>query len=133
MRERFIEIKFYYYCLNLLKKLNYTVNILDLIDTYCLLSDADSSIIKLLLKQIREGRSRLKPYKEEATYIARQLGLSYSVLQDIAGISKATQSRLKEKMKDRDYLYQNVTAKLGEREYIAVEKFMSIVDKLKEI
>ena len=96
MRERFIEIKFYYYCLNLLKKLNYTVNILDLIDTYCLLSDADSSIIKLLLKQIREGRSRLKPYKEEATYIARQLGLSYSVLQDIAGISKATQSRLKE-------------------------------------
>lgn len=133
MKERFIEIKFYYYCLNLLQKLNYTVNILDLIDTYCLLADADASIIKLLLKQIREGRSRLKPYKEEATYIARQLGLSYGELQDITGISKATQSRLKEQLKDKDYIYQTITAKLNNRDYIAVEKFMSIVDKLKEI
>lgn len=133
MKERFIEIRFYYYCLDLLKALNFSVNILDLIDTYCLLSGADSSIIKLLVKQIREGKTRIKPYRDEVIYIARVLKISYRALEKISGISAASQTRSSERVMRDSYLYESLTHKLNDIEYDSVERFMNLVDKLKEI
>lgn len=133
MEERYIEIRFYYYLLKLLNKFKYSIHVLDIIESYCLLGDIDSSIIKLLLRQVKENNAIISTYKEEAVYIGRQNKISYRKLEKETGISLATQYRLNKYYDEHPNMYEGIQKHLTEEQYTAVYKFMKIVDILKEL
>ena len=56
MEERYIEIQFYYYIKNLIQVFKYNVRVIDLIEVLCTLNNVDTSVIKYLVKQIREDK-----------------------------------------------------------------------------
>lgn len=133
MEERFIEIKFYYYIKNLIQTFQYNVRIIDLIEVLCTLNDVDTSVIKYLVKQIREDTSTIRTYREEVTYIARKLGISYRDLQELTGISVTSQHRVSQYLKENSQLYEGITKHLSDTMYHEVYKFMKVVDLLKEV
>lgn len=133
MEERFIEIKFYYYIKNLIQTFQYNVRVIDLIEVLCTLNDVDTSVIKYLVKQIREDTSTIRTYREEVTYIARALGISYRDLQELTGISITSQHRVSQYLKENSQLYEGITKHLSDTMYHEVYKFMKVVDLLKEV
>lgn len=133
MEERFIEIKFYYYIKNLIQTFQYNVRVIDLIEVLCTLNDVDTSVIKYLVKQIREDTSTIRTYREEVTYIARALGISYRDLQELTGISVTSQHRVSQYLKENSQLYAGITKHLSDTMYHEVYKFMKVVDLLKEV
>ena len=138
MEERFIEIKFYYYIKNLIQTFQYNVRVIDLIEVLCTLNDVDTSVIKYLVKQIREDTSTIRTYREEVTYIARALGISYRDLQELTGISitsqhRVSQHRVSQYLKENSQLYEGITKHLSDTMYHEVYKFMKVVDLLKEV
>lgn len=133
MEERFIEIKFYYYIKNLIQTFQYNVRVIDLIEVLCTLNDVDTSVIKYLVKQIRENTSTIRTYREEVTYIARKLGISYRDLQELTGISITSQHRVSQYLKENPQLYEGITKHLSDTMYHEVYKFMKVVDLLKEV
>lgn len=133
MEERFIEIRFYYYIKDLMYAFKYNVRVLDLIEILCTLNEVDASVIKYLVKQIRDNTSTIKTYKEEATYIARKLNISYRELTDITGISVTSQYRLVDYLKEHEQLYEGITKRLNDTMYTEVYKFMKVVDVLREV
>lgn len=133
MNERYIEIKFYYYIMKLLRKFKYSVHVLDILEAYCALGDIDVIVIKNLLRQIREDRAIISTYREEAVFIGRQANISYRQLQHDTGIAMSTQARLYETVKQRPEMYVGITKKLPDYEYEQVYKFMKLVDILKEL
>ena len=133
MEERFIEIKFYYYIKNLIQTFQYNVRVIDLIEVLCTLNDVDTSVIKYLVKQIREDTSTIRTYREEVTYIARKLGISYRDLQELTGISVTSQHRVSQYLKENSQLYEGITKHLSDTMYHEVYKFMKVVDLLKEV
>lgn len=133
MEERFLEIRFYYYIKNLIQKFKYNVRVIDLIEVLCTLNEVDTSVIKYLVKQIRDDTSILRTYREEATYIARKLNISYRDLRDITGLSTTTQHRLAPYLKEHESLYEGITKHLNDTMYKEVYKFMKVVDLLREV
>lgn len=133
MEERFIEIQFYYYIKNLIQTFQYNVRVIDLIEVLCTLNDVDTSVIKYLVKQIREDTSTIRTYREEVTYIARKLGISYRDLQELTGISITSQHRISKYLKENSQLYEGITKHLSDTMYHEVYKFMKVVDLLKEV
>ena len=133
MKERFLEIRFYYFIINLIKKFNGSIHVLDIIEAYCQIANIDSITIKTYMQQIRVGIGPLQTYKEEVVYIARELGISYRDLAKLTGISTSTQVRLLEYYKEHSNLYSNLDRKLPVDDYEVISKFMDVVDKVKEI
>lgn len=133
MKERFIEIRFTYYIVKLLARFNYSVTTLDIIEAYCNVGNIDSTIIKQLMKQVRDNTGIINTYKEEAVYIGRMNKISYRKLADMTGISLATQVRLNKYYDKHPDMYVGITKHLPDFEYEQVEKFMQVVDLMKEI
>lgn len=133
MEERFIEIRFYYYIRKLIAAFNYNVRVLDLIEVMCTLHDIDTSVIKFLVKQIREDSGSLRTYREEVIYIARQLNISFRELKELTDISVTTQHRVSKYLDEHKELYVGITKHLNDTMYSEVYKFMKVVDTLKEV
>lgn len=133
MKERFIEIRFTYYIIKLLARFNYSVTTLDIIEAYCNVGNIDSTIIKQLMKQVRDNTGIINTYREEAVYIGRVNKISYRKLADMTGISLATQVRLNKYYDEHPEMYVGITKHLPDFEYEQVEKFMQVVDLMKEI
>lgn len=133
MKERFIEIRFTYYIIKLLARFNYSVTTLDIIEAYCNVGNIDSTIIKQLMKQVRDNTGIINTYREEAVYIGRVNKISYRKLADMTGISLATQVRLNKYYDEHPEMYIGITKHLPDFEYEQVEKFMQVVDLMKEI
>lgn len=133
MKERFIEIRFTYYIIKLLARFNYSVTTLDIIEAYCNVGNIDSTIIKQLMKQVRDNTGIINTYREEAVYIGRMNKISYRKLADMTGISLATQVRLNKYYDEHPEMYVGITKHLPDFEYEQVEKFMQVVDLMKEI
>lgn len=133
MKERFIEIRFTYYIIKLLARFNYSVTTLDIIEAYCNVGNIDSTIIKQLMKQVRDNTGIINTYREEAVYIGRVNKISYRKLADMTGISLATQVRLNKYYDKHPEMYVGITKHLPDFEYEQVEKFMQVVDLMKEI
>lgn len=133
MKERFIEIRFTYYIVKLLARFNYSVTTLDIIEAYCNVGNIDSTIIKQLMKQVRDNTGIINTYREEAVYIGRMNKISYRKLADMTGISLATQVRLNKYYDEHPEMYVGITKHLPDFEYEQVEKFMQVVDLMKEI
>jgi hypothetical protein len=133
MEERFIEIRFYYFILKLLNKFKYSISTLDIIEAYCNVGNIDSTVIKKLMKQVRENAGIINTYKEEAVYIGRVNKISYRQLAHITGVSLSTQVRLNKYYDEHPEMYVGITKHLPDFEYEQVEKFMKIVDIMKEI
>ena len=133
MKERYIEIQFYYYIKNLIQVFKYNVRVIDLIEVLCTLNNVDTSVIKYLVKQIREGTSTIRTYREELIYIARKLNISYRDLRDLTNISITTQHRVMQQMKKEEHLYEGITKHLNDTMYNEVYKFMKVVELLREV
>jgi hypothetical protein len=133
MEERYIEIQFYYYIKNLIQVFKYNVRVIDLIEVLCTLNNVDTSVIKYLVKQIREGTSTIRTYREELIYIARKLDISYRDLRDLTNISITTQHRVMQQMKKEEHLYEGITKHLNDTMYNEVYKFMKVVELLREV
>ena len=133
MEERYIEIQFYYYIKNLIQVFKYNVRVIDLIEVLCTLNNVDTSVIKYLVKQIREGTSTIRTYREELIYIARKLNISYRDLRDLTNISITTQHRVMQQMKKEEHLYEGITKHLNDTMYNEVYKFMKVVELLREV
>lgn len=133
MEERYIEIQFYYYIKNLIQVFKYNVRVIDLIEVLCTLNNVDTSVIKYLVKQIREGTSTIRTYREELIYIARKLNVSYRDLRDLTNISITTQHRVMQQMKKEEHLYEGITKHLNDTMYNEVYKFMKVVELLREV
>lgn len=132
MEERFIEIRFYYWIKKAMAEFRYSYHILDVIDAYCLLGDIDSTLIKQLMQHIRRGAGPITTTKEEAVYIARQIGVSYRDIQDMTGISLSTQVRLLDVFafnNDTDHIKSCLPTDYHE----AIRRFMNIVDRMKGV
>ena len=133
MKERFIEIRFYYYILKLLSAFKYSVSTLDIIEAYCNVGDIDSTVIKKLMKQVRDNTGIINTYREEAVYIGRINKISYRQLAHITGVSLATQVRLNKYFDEHPGMYIGIEKHLPDFEYEQVEKFMHVVDMMKEL
>lgn len=133
MKERYLEIRFHNFVLKLLKSLHYSIDTIDIIEVYANVGGADSLIIKKIVQKIRNGTSLTYYYTEEVVYLARQLGISYNKLLKEAGISKATQYRAWQVIEQELWKYENITKKLPDEQYEQIEKFMRIVDMIKEL
>ena len=133
MEERYIEIQFYYYIKNLIQVFKYNVRVIDLIEVLCTLNNVDTSVIKYLVKQIREGTSTIRTYREELIYIARKLNVSYRDLRDLTNISITTQHRVMKQKKKEEHLYEGITKHLNDTMYNEVYKFMKVVELLREV
>ena len=133
MEERYREIQFYYYIKNLIQVFKYNVRVIDLIEVLCTLNNVDTSVIKYLVKQIREGTSTIRTYREELIYIARKLDISYRDLRDLTNISITTQHRVMQQMKKEEHLYEGITKHLNDTMYNEVYKFMKVVELLREV
>lgn len=133
MRERYIEIRFYYFLHKLMRKFKFSIHILDVLEAYCNLGEIDSTVIKSLLKQIRSGSSIIETYKEEAVYIGRQNKISYRKLEHETGVSIATQVRYNKYFEEHPGMYDGITGHLSKDIYNEVEKFMDMVDTMKEL
>lgn len=133
MEERYIEIQFYYYIKNLIQVFKYNVRVIDLIEVLCTLNNVDTTVIKYLVKQIREGTSTIRTYREELIYVARKLNVSYRDLRDLTNISITTQHRVMQQMKKEEHLYEGITKHLNDTMYNEVYKFMKVVELLREV
>lgn len=133
MKERYLEIRFHNFVVKLLKSLHYSIDTIDIIEVYANVGGADSLIIKKIVQKIRNGTSLTYYYTEEVVYLARQLGISYNKLVKEAGISKATQYRAALVIEQELWKYKNITKKLPDEQYEQIEKFMRIVDMIKEL
>lgn len=133
MKERYLEIRFHNFVVKLLKSLHYSIDTIDIIEVYANVGGADSLTIKKIVQKIRNGTSLTYYYTEEAVYIARQLGISYRKLMKEADISKATQYRASLVIEQELWKYENITKKLPDEQYEQIEKFMRIVDLIKEL
>lgn len=133
MKERFIEIRFYYYILKLLSAFKYSVSTLDIIEAYCNVGDIDSTVIKKLMKQVRDNTGIINTYREEAVYIGRINKISYRQLAHITGVSLATQVRLNKYFDEHPGMYIGIEKHLPDFEYEQVKKFMHVVDMMKEL
>lgn len=133
MEERYLEIKFYYWMLRLMKYFRYSATVIDVIEGYCNLGQIDSRIIKNLMRKIRDKDNTFRSYTEEIVYLGRKLNLSYRELQHDTGISLSQQLRVGKKVMQEEYLYQDISPKLTTLEYREVEKFMKIVSIIKEM
>ena len=133
MDNRFIEIRFYYYILKLMTTFKYSINILDLVEAYCILGDIDERVIKNLIREIKENSGIINTYKEEAVYIGRQMKVSYRKLEKETGVSIATQVRLNKYFDAHPEMYVGITQHLDDKQFAEVYKFLRIVDIVKEL
>lgn len=133
MKERYTEIRLYYWLTKLMDKYQASVHILDIIEAYCNLGNIDSTVIKAILKDIRSGQSIIDTYREEAVYIGRQMKISYRNLQHETGVSIATQVRYNKYYDEHPDMYVGITGHLERAKYIEVERFMDTVDAIKEL
>lgn len=133
MKERYLEIRFHNFVVKLLKSLHYSIDTIDIIEVYANVAGADSLIIKKIVQKIRNGTSLTYYYTEEVVYLARQLGVSYLKLLRELNVSKATQYRAWQKIQQELWKYENITKKLPDEQYEQIEKFMRIVDMIKEL
>lgn len=133
MEERYIEIRFYYYIIKLCTKFKYSIYVLDIVEAYCNIGNIDATVIKNLMRQIREDKSIISTYREEAVYIGRQNNISYRKLAKETGVSLATQVRLNKYYDEHPDMYVGVTRHLSTTDYDEVYKFMKVVDIMKEV
>lgn len=133
MKERYLEIRFHNFVVKLLKSLHYSIDTIDIIEVYANVGGADSLVIKKIVQKIRNGTSLTYYYTEEVVYLARELGVSYLKLLREMNISKATQYRAWQKIQQELWKYENITKKLPDEQYEQIEKFMRIVDLIKEL
>lgn len=116
-----------------MSKFRYTVNILDVVEAYCILGGIDSKIIKNLIKQIRDNSGIINTYAEEAVYIGRQNNISYRKLAKETGVSIATQWRYNKYYDEHPTMYKGIVKHLDDKTFEEVKRFMKIVDILKEL
>ena len=133
MEERFIEIRFYYYILKLLRVFRYSVHTLDIIEAYCNLGGVDSNVIKVLVRDVKDSKGVLATYREEAVYVARANNMSLREFEKESGISKSTQQRLIEYYEKNPDMYKGLQKHLDDKTFDEVYKFMRVVDIVKEI
>lgn len=133
MKERWIEIRFYYFIIHLLKTFRYSASTVDVVEAYCNLGDIDSRIIKNLMRDIKDTKGLILSYSEEATYIARYNNITYRETYRITGVSLSQQQKFEKIIKERPMMYQGITAKLPAYQYKEVEKFVKIIDIMKGI
>ena len=133
MKERYLEIRFHNFVVKLLKSLHYSIDTIDIIEVYANVGGADSLVIKKIVQKIRNGTSLTYYYTEEVVYLARELGVSYLKLLREMNVSKATQYRAWQKIQQELWKYENITKKLPDEQYEQIEKFMRIVDLIKEL
>lgn len=127
MKDRWTEIEFYLFIKNLLKEFDSDVNILDLIDAICLLSKANSLVIKKYIRQIRDEHGIIIVPPEELMSFARSTGISYRALYKVSGIATSTQQRYK-----HSTTYANMNYKTG-ADFIDIDRFMKCVRRIKGV
>ena len=133
MEERYLEIRFCIFIDKLFKTFNYSVDVLAVLEAYCMLADVSISFIKQLSRQVHSNNGIIKTYKEEIIYIARQLGISYRQVQRDTGIALSSQLRIKEQLEKYPNMYKGIEKHLGEIDFMDLKKFMLVVDKMKEV
>lgn len=132
MKERFIEIKFYYYIWKLIRLFNYNVLVLDILDSIIELSGADKQLTKNLVGQVRNNTGLLRVYKEEVVYVMRKLDYSSGDIQRLTGMGLATVKRYIQKLNDNSSQYVCLTKKLSDQEFKEVNKVVITIEKMME-
>lgn len=133
MEERYLEIRFCIFIDKLFKTFNYSVDVLSIIEAYSMLADVSISFMKQLSRQVHSDSGIIRTYKEEIVYIARELGISYRQVQKDTGIALSSQLRIRKKLEENPNMYKGITKHLGEIDYMDLKKFMTVVDKMKEV
>lgn len=133
MEERYLEIRFCIFIDKLFKTFNYSVDVLGIIEAYSMLADVSVSFMKQLSRQVHSDSGIIRTYKEEIVYIARELGISYRQVQKDTGIALSSQLRIRKKLEENPNIYKGITKHLGEIDYMDLKKFMTVVDKMKEV
>lgn len=133
MEERFVEIRFVYFIKKLFNRFKYSVQTLQLIEAYGNLAGVNLCILNKLIKQVRDNNGIINTYKEEAVYIARQVGISYRILEKETGVSIATQVRLNKYYEEHPNMYKELGPHLNQEEHEVVYRFMKVVDMFKEL
>lgn len=133
MKERYTEIRFCYFIKTLFSKFRNSLYVLDIIDAYCNLGNIDSIVLKQLIRDIRLNQGPVCTYTEEVVYVARQLGISYRDLAKKMKISVSVQSRCNKVFKEHPEQYRYIEQRTDAEQYAAIERFMLIVDIMKEI
>lgn len=133
MEERYLEIRFCIFIDKLFKTFNYSVDVLSIIEAYSMLADVSISFMKQLSRQVHSDSGIIRTYKEEIVYIARELGISYRQVQKDTGIALSSQLRIRKKLEETPNIYKGITKHLDEIDYMDLKKFMTVVDKMKEV
>ena len=133
MEERFIEIRFCLFIESLLSKFRFTQAPLELVESYCSLAGIDSINIRKNIQDIRRHGGPIVTYKEEIIYVGKQLGISYRDIAKMADIAKSTIYRTNKLIESRPELFYNIKRKLPDNEYEDIQKFMRVVDIVKEL
>lgn len=132
MKERYIEIKFYYYIWKFIRLFNYNVLVLDILDSIIELAGADKLITKNLVAQVRNNTGVLRVYKEEVVYVMRKLNYSSGDIQHLTGMGLATVKRYIQRLNDNSSQYVCLTKKLSDQEFKEVSKVVTTIEKMME-
>lgn len=133
MEERYLEIRFCYLMQKLMKRFNNSIHVLDFIEAVSLLANVDDMVIKNYFTQVRYGRGNIVTYLDEVIYVCTQLGISY---RDIAKLAGCSPTSVTNKMKDKDrydMIYRGIGKKTTDQDFYELQKFMELLDILKEV
>lgn len=133
MEERFVEVRFCIFIDSLLKTFKYSIKVIDVIEAYCALGNIEDYLIKKLIKQIKDKSGSICTYKEEATYLYKQMGYSMRDIYKLTGISTSTQLKLNKYLLAHPQMYEGLQPHLDTLEHEAVVKFMRVVDVMSSL
>lgn len=135
MKERYLEIKFYYFVQNLICKFRYNINVLGIIEAICFLGDIDAVLIKQLVKQIRENNGFFVPTKPEVAFITRELGVPVRYINEHYNMGQRAQETNYKYAKEHAMLYNKntITKVLPDKEFEELKKFMIILDRIQKL
>lgn len=135
MKERYLEIKFYFFILNLMSKFNYDINVLGIIEAICYLGNVDSGFIKRLIKQIREHDVRFTPVRAEIAYICKKLGVSVRYVIAHYNMSQSSQTSNYQYALEHPQIYNpdDIKPALNEKEFEELKKFMITLDRIQKL
>lgn len=135
MIERYLEIKFYFFILNLVAKFNYDINVLGIVEAICYLGNVDVVLIKRLIKQIRERDTMFIPVAAEVMYVCKTLKVPVRYIKKHYGMSQCKQESNYKYAVEHPQIYNenNIHKVLTDDEFEELKKFMITLDRIQKL
>lgn len=135
MAERYLEIKFYFFILNLIAKFNYDINVLGIIEALCYLGNVDVVLIKRLIKQIRERDTMFTPINAEVMFVCKTLKVPVRYIKKHYGMSQYKQESNYKYAIEHPQIYNTASIHkvLKDEEFEELKKFMITLDRIQKL